>query len=157
MFKKIISGGQTGVDRAALDFALENGIGCGGWCPMGRLAENGVIPDYYPLQETESEIYEVRTEKNVADSDGTIIFNEGFTLKGGTLYTYGMLMKHAKPVLVLDIDDDFDANYFELKKWMRKNKIDVLNIAGPRESTLPGIYEKVKMYLNKVNTHELKF
>jgi predicted Rossmann-fold nucleotide-binding protein len=150
LIKKIISGGQTGVDRAALDFALENGIDCGGWCPKGRLAEDGIIPEYYPLQETEKEIYEERTEKNVEESDGTLILNNGFTLRGGTLYTYGMLRKHDKPVLVLDIDNNFEINFIALTEWINENEIETLNIAGPRESTSPGIYEKVKLFLVKI-------
>lgn len=150
MIKKIISGGQTGVDRAALDFALENGIDCGGWCPKGRKADDGVIPEYYPLQETEKDIYEDRTERNVLDSDGTLIINKGFTLRGGTLYTYGMLMKHAKPVLVLDVDNNFEVNLVAFSEWIVENNISVLNISGNRESETPGIYKKAKLFLIKL-------
>ncbi|MGI8893971.1 MAG: putative molybdenum carrier protein [Bacteroidia bacterium] len=150
MIKKIISGGQTGVDRAALDFALENGINCGGWCPKGRIAEDGIIPEYYPLSEKEKEIYEERTEKNVEDSDGTLILNNGFTLRGGTLYTYGMLRKHDKPVLVLNLNDIFEINFVAFSEWLLENNIETLNIAGNRESETPGIYEQAKMFLIKL-------
>ena len=150
MIKKIICGGQTGVDRAALDFALENGIDCGGWCPRGRKAEDGVIPEHYPLEETEKDIFEERTEKNVVESDGTLILSNGFTLRGGTLYTYGMLRKHDKPVLVLNLNDNFEINFAAFTEWINKNNIETLNISGNRESENPGIYEKAKLFLIKL-------
>ncbi|PSQ85488.1 MAG: molybdenum cofactor carrier, partial [Bacteroidetes bacterium QH_2_63_10] len=84
--RKIISGGQTGVDRAALDAALAFNVPVGGWCPKGRRAEDGQIPDRYPLEETPSEAYEQRTAWNVRDSDGTLIITDG-SLEGGTALT----------------------------------------------------------------------
>src|SRR5262245_54833883 len=86
VFTKIISGGQSGVDRAALDVALELGIPCGGWCPKGRRAEDGPLPDRYPLDETQTSFYPERTRRNVRDSDGTLILADG-AAKGGTALT----------------------------------------------------------------------
>ena len=155
MVQKIISGGQTGVDRAALDFALENGIDCGGWCPKGRLAEDGIIPDYYPLKETESDLYEQRTEKNVVDSDGTLILSDGVKLNGGTVYTYSMVLKYNKPALVLNVKEVYEVNLFVLTDWITTHKIKTLNIAGARSSEVKGIYEKTKVFLNKLKLHRL--
>ena len=98
LVEKIVSGGQTGVDRAALDVALKVGIPCGGWCPKGRKAEDGAIPDRYPLTETSSASYPVRTEKNVNDSDGTLILKVG-PVTGGTART----VKAAKKLKILDL------------------------------------------------------
>ncbi|HSR12366.1 MAG TPA: putative molybdenum carrier protein, partial [Thermodesulfobacteriota bacterium] len=98
MVKKIISGGQTGVDRAALDVALELGIPAGGWCPKGRRAEDGRIPDYYPLQEASSPEYPVRTQLNVEDSDGTLILYRN-SPAGGTALTIRLAKRLKKPHL----------------------------------------------------------
>src|SRR5437660_8666127 len=100
MFTKLISGGQTGVDRAALDVALELGLPCGGWCPRGRKAEDGVIPDRYPLAETPSPSYRQRTRWNVRDSDGTLILVRGRPT-GGTALTLASARRLGKPVLVV--------------------------------------------------------
>ncbi|MEM8679348.1 MAG: putative molybdenum carrier protein, partial [Planctomycetota bacterium] len=93
---KVVSGGQTGVDRGALDAAIYLGLPHGGWCPRGRLAEDGVIPARYELQETTAPQYAVRTEKNVIDSDATLILHSG-PLSGGTKYTRAMAEKHQRP------------------------------------------------------------
>jgi len=133
---KIVSGGQTGVDRAALDAALELGIPCGGWCPKSRRAEDGPIPDRYPLKETESASYPVRTEMNVRDSDGTLILTWGRPT-GGTALTVRLARRHKKPSLVIDLKKPADPLSF--RNWLEKKEIGVLNIAGPRESEYPGI------------------
>ncbi|MDN5216049.1 putative molybdenum carrier protein [Fulvivirgaceae bacterium BMA12] len=138
---KIISGGQTGVDRAALDFAMEHNIACRGWCPKGRLAEDGEIPTKYPLQETVSRRYEKRTKKNVIDSDGTLIITDKEPLSLGTKLTMEICQKHQKPYLILHSEPSTDAVQ-QFWAWVSKNAISVLNIAGPRESTVPGIYKQ---------------
>jgi predicted Rossmann-fold nucleotide-binding protein len=133
---KIISGGQTGVDRAALDAALTLGISCGGWCPKGRRAEDGPIPDRYPVKETESASYPVRTEMNVRDSDGTLILTWGRPT-GGTALTIRLTRRHKKPSLIIDLKKPADPS--SLMNWLEKKQIGVLNVAGPRESEYPGI------------------
>jgi len=98
---KIISGGQTGVDRAALDFAIQYGFEHGGWCPRERLAEDGVIPSVYQLRETDSMEYNERTGKNVLDSDATLIVARGGELSGGTAFTKACAEQHRRPLLVV--------------------------------------------------------
>ncbi|MEX0703524.1 MAG: putative molybdenum carrier protein [Planctomycetales bacterium] len=140
----IMSGGQTGVDRAALDVALAAGIPCGGWCPRGRRAEDGRIPDRYPLDETPHTAYAQRTEWNVRDSDGTLILARG-KLRGGTSLTAGLARSAGKPVLVVDLD--FEPDFGSVRDWIRVNEIEVLNIAGPRESQSPGIADRTSAFL----------
>lgn len=144
--EKIISGGQTGVDRAALDVALELEIPCGGWCPKGRKAEDGAIPDKYPLEETKSASYTVRTEKNVRDSDGTLIFTWGLP-KGGTARTLMLAQKFNKPFLLIDLSRGKDPS--TARKWEQENRIKILNVAGPRESEVPGIHGRTKKFLQE--------
>jgi predicted Rossmann fold nucleotide-binding protein DprA/Smf involved in DNA uptake len=134
---KIVSGGQTGADRAALDWAIKHGIPHGGWCPKGRRAEDGPIDAKYQLQETPSPNYPQRTEWNVRDSDGTVVFSIGERLSGGPLKTLEFAIKHRKPHLHLPASKDNAAS--ELKKWMQQNNIRVLNIAGPRASKEPEV------------------
>jgi predicted Rossmann-fold nucleotide-binding protein len=147
MFQKIISGGQTGVDRAALDVALELGFPCGGWCPKGRRAEDGVIPDRYPLQETSSADYRVRTEKNVEESDGTLVLGWGAPT-GGTALTLKLARRHQKPSFLVDLVHEGEASI--VRKWGRIKKIRILNVAGPRESEAPGIHARVLSFLKEV-------
>jgi len=144
-FIKIISGGQTGVDRAALDAALELGIPCGGKCPRGRLAEDGTIPDRYPLTEIASDDYSVRTKANVLDADGTLILNYGHALTGGTAFTAEIASETGKPLLVVDIDNPTNAK--DVVEWLRSNEIQALNVAGPRETGAPGIQAAVTTLL----------
>lgn len=133
---KIVSGGQTGVDRAALDFALKMGVSCGGWCPKGRGAEDGPIGDRYPLIETPSSSYPQRTEWNVRDSDGTLILSYGAPT-GGTNLTVGIASRLGKPTFVQDLmSESLDIDGF--RAWVETHHIRVLNIAGPRESHAPG-------------------
>lgn len=133
---KIVSGGQTGVDRAALDVALAMGIDCGGWCPKGRRAEDGPIPSRYPLTETESTHYSSRTKRNVRDSDATLILCCG-PPRGGTLLTQQTAAKRGKPCLLVDLDDTAAAD--TIRAWLHEQSIRILNIAGPRESQSPGV------------------
>lgn len=142
----IVSGGQTGVDRAALDVAIAMGLGHGGWCPAGRLSEDGTVPSRYDLQETDSTEYPVRTEQNVIDSDATLILYEG-RLKGGTLLTRRICVRLGKPFLVVRIDrDDVSA----ARQWLATQRPATLNVAGPRESTSPGIFHRSMAFLLKV-------
>ena len=143
----IVSGGQTGVDRAALDVALELGIPCGGWCPRGRLAEDGALPARYPMKETPAPEYAQRTEWNVRDSDGTLILALG-ELTGGTALTAELAKRHGRPCLVIDLDHNADAA--EVLGWSAANGIRTLNIAGPRESTRPGIYRVTFDFLKSI-------
>jgi hypothetical protein len=145
--EKVISGGQTGVDRAALDVALELGIPCGGWCPKGRKAEDGPINSHYPLQETASASYSVRTETNVQDSDGTLILTWG-SVTGGTARTLEFAKKFKKPHLVVDLSKPKEPNI--VKEWGQQNRLRILNVAGPRESKVPGIHDRAVEFLREL-------
>ncbi len=136
MIQKIISGGQTGVDRAALEVASDLGLESGGWVPKGRRAEDGIIPDHYPVKETPSRDYEQRTEWNVRDSDGTLILTTSKP-EGGTAYTLEMAQKLDKPFYVVDLLSP--RNLASIQYWIEYEKIKTLNVAGPRESRVPGI------------------
>jgi hypothetical protein len=147
IFTKIVSGGQTGVDRAALDVARELGLPAGGWCPRGRRAEDGPIDLSYPLQETQSPYYPVRTEKNVLEADGTLILARG-RLKGGTALTRKLARAALRPCLLIDLSLEDPAQ--TVREWGRRHKIESLNVAGPRESEAPGIYDQATRFLKKV-------
>lgn len=134
---KIISGGQTGADRAALDVALTLSLPIGGWCPRSRRAEDGRIPDRYPLLETPEADYDTRTRRNVEDSDGTLILNLG-TLDGGTAVTASHARQVGKPCLIVALEEGIEPAAFQV--WLDENHIAVLNVAGPRESKRPGMY-----------------
>lgn len=139
---RIVSGGQTGADRAALDFALELGYAQGGWAPKGRMAEDGVIPVRYQLTELPDGGMRQRTKRNVQDSDGTLIVNMG-ELDGGTLATRDFAVKFGKPFFLAEVDEaSLDEIAAELRKWLRRYNISTLNVAGPRESKRPGIYRR---------------
>ena len=147
--QKIISGGQTGVDRAALDVALELGIPIGGHLPRGRKDENGdILPDKYArMQETDTDDVNVRTELNVQNSDATLIFGQG-ELFGGSEYTESMARKHGKPCLHIDFDkQDVDRAVLRVTAWLLETQPRVLNVAGPRASDDPAIYSKAKSVL----------
>ena len=144
---KIISGGQTGVDRAALDAAIALDIPHGGWCPRGRLAEDGRIPDRYGLFETDSPEYRVRTEQNVLEGDATLILCRGRP-SGGTELTLLLAEQHGRPPMVVDLDDPPPAD--EVRRWLEAHEIQVLNVAGPRESQSPGIAAAAGEFLQAV-------
>ena len=138
---KIISGGQTGVDRAALDVALKNGIDCGGWCPAGRLDEFGTIPDQYPVNELKDGGFTERTLQNIKDADGTIIVYPG-KLGGGTKQTLRFCLEQQRPHQLLDASKIPTEEAARLiADFVRNHKIEILNVAGPRESEWPEGYD----------------
>jgi hypothetical protein len=144
---KIVSGGQTGVDRAALDFAIRHGHEHGGWCPHGRLAEDGVIPPIYQLRETESAGYDERTEKNVMDSDATLIVVRNRELSGGTAFTKVCAEQHGRPLLVICERDGVHKSAAAFSEFIEQYKVRTLNVAGPRESQAHGIGKFVEKLL----------
>jgi len=130
MLKKIISGGQTGADQAALDVAIKLGIPHGGWIPRGRKTETGVLDHKYNLKEMETFDYNKRTEQNVIDSDGTLIISHG-RLSGGSDYTREMTLLHHRPWLHIDLNKRSAFQAAEkIKSWLTENEIEVLNVAG---------------------------
>ena len=141
---KIISGGQTGVDRAALDAAMKHGVDCGGWCPAGRLDEFGRIPDRYPMKELErsdEESFAARTLANVKDSDGTVVIYLD-ELRGGTEFTVECCVKQERPHQLIVAAKVSPENAAQLiVDFVREHKIDILNVAGPRQSEWPGGYD----------------
>jgi hypothetical protein len=138
---KIISGGQTGVDRAGLDAALKHRIDCGGWCPAGRLDEFGRIPDRYPVNELEGGGFTERTLQNVKDSDGTVIIYSG-ELSGGTEQTVRFCLEQQRPHQLLDASKIPAEEAARLMAgFLRNHKVDILNVAGPRESEWPDGYD----------------
>jgi hypothetical protein len=145
--KKIISGGQSGVDRAALDAALGLNLPCGGWCPKGRRAEDGILPERYPLVETPSPEYRQRTKWNVRDSDATLILKRGM-LGGGTALTADLAARLRRPCRVVDLDES--PNPADCIAWLGQEKVTVLNVAGPRESHNPGIYQLARQYMERI-------
>jgi len=141
---KIISGGQTGVDRAALDVALEFSIECGGFCPKGRRSEDGIIPGKYPLTETKTDQYPERTELNIKTSKATLVLIDKEADRGTTL-TISLCNLHHKPCIVIDLSNENKER--DLLQWIKENNIDVLNVAGNRESFSPGIGKKAYEFL----------
>lgn len=151
----IVSGGQTGADRGALDFAIEHGYPHGGWAPHGREAEDGKIPLKYQLLELAHGGYRQRTRRNVEDSDGTLIINRG-ELDGGTLATRVFAQRLNKPFLVIQLDLGIDGKSVTgVIEWLQQHKIKTLNIAGPRESKRPGIYSATRELLTQVDASNL--
>ena len=144
---KVVSGGQTGVDRAALDAARALALPCGGWCPRGRKAEDGPIAAHYPLRETPSEDYSQRTEWNVRDSDGTLVLARGEP-SPGTAYTIDLARRLGRPLLILDLGDEPDPA--AARRWIEDEAIGVLNVAGPRESQSPGIGAAARTFLERL-------
>ena len=148
MLDKIVSGGQTGADRAALDFARASGLRVGGWVPQGRLAEDGRIPEHYlGMVEADSTDPAVRTALNVRDSDATLILSHG-PLAAGSLLTFQEATRVEKPVLHLDLDQLSTASAAEqLRGWLATIRPRILNVAGPRASEDPGISSATEMVL----------
>jgi len=144
---RIVSGGQSGVDRAALDAAMELGLQCGGWCPKGRRAEDGLIDDCYPLTETPGRNYSQRTEWNVRDSEATLILTRGKKLSGGTAMTRQLAQRMGRPLLVVDPAEGGIEN---VRQWLGDHGVTTLNVAGPRQSQQPGIYESSKGFLRRL-------
>ena len=160
---KVVSGGQTGVDRAALDVALAHGIPCGGWCPKGRKAEDGILDARYPLRDTPIDDYAQRTTWNVRDSDGTLILTRSALIPrqssgplgeesrgrsrgtGGTAQTVEDAKQLGKPHLGVDLNRPLPVE--AVRGWIHTNRIRVLNVAGPRESKDPGIYAATSGFL----------
>jgi len=140
---RIVSGGQTGADRAALDVALKLGLECGGWCPDDRAAENGPIPDRYPLTPLPTGGYRQRTRQNVIDSDATVILCYG-PLKGGSRATREDCIKLDRPHLVIDADStSIDNAAASIRALIAEHSVQTLNVAGPRASQQPQIYRFV--------------
>lgn len=140
--ERILSGGQTGADRAALDVAIQLGIPHGGWVPRGRRTEEGPLPEKYRLQEMETDSYPARTEKNVVASDGTLIVSHG-DLTGGSARTRDLAETHARPWLHMDMDaETFEGAVESVRAWIAGNRIGTLNVAGPRASEDQSIYRE---------------
>jgi len=160
MLQKVVSGGQTGVDRAALDIAMALGIPVGGWCPRGRRSEDGRISERYPLQETPGANYSIRTEWNVRDSDGTVLLTWG-AISGGTRLTRDFAERYGRPHWSCDIRparsvgqllfepelEDSSRTISGFCEWMREHQIEVLNIAGPRGSTAAELQPQAETFL----------
>jgi hypothetical protein len=147
---RIVSGGQTGADRGALDAALEAGAPCGGWCPGGRMAEDGPLDMHYPLTEIPGAGYIERTRANVADSDGTVILHGG-ALEGGTLQTQRFCAELGKPCLVIareQFDEDRAAS--EIARFIAVHRIRTLNVAGPRASKQPAIHAYARAVIGRL-------
>jgi len=150
MLKKIVSGGQTGADRAALDAAIQFAIPHGGWVPLGRKTEDGRVPDTYHMQETTSISYAERTEMNVVDSDGTLILSHG-ELKDGSALTQRVAHKHRKPCLHVDLAEMDQSTAVEVvTSWIDARGIQTLNVAGPRASKDPRICDDTKALLKEI-------
>lgn len=140
---KIISGGQTGADQAALDAAITLGLPHGGWITRGKKTENGPLPAKYRLEELDSGRYRDRTEKNVLGSDGTLIFSFG-PLTGGSALTEALTIRHDRPCLHINLDlTSRRQAIIAIRDWLREQKIHILNVAGPRASGEPRIHEAV--------------
>jgi len=158
MLEKIVSGGQTGVDRAALDAAMDLNIAFGGWCPKGRIDELGIIPERYDqLVEisidvtSDKENYDTRTKLNIHDSDGTMIFVPILPLPekitDGTVLTINEVSRQKKPYLLISLLSSSEDNLSKCIEWVKEHDIRTLNVAGPRESSSEGIYKSSYNFL----------
>jgi hypothetical protein len=153
MIKKLISGGQTGADRAAFDVAIKLNIPHGGWCPRGRLAEDGIIESSYELTETPRAEPVQRTEWNVRDSDGTVIFSISPKLGGGSAWTEAFARQYRKPSLHLSRKRDGEKAKEMLARFLVENKIQILNVAGSRHSEEPDVGDFVSQTLQATLGH----
>ncbi len=158
MVEKIVSGGQTGVDRAALDTALALGIPRGGWCPKGRRAEDGPIPARYKLRETAGADYAERTRLNVRDSDGTLVLVRGAapgSIGGGTGLAIDVAAELGRPVRIVDLaTPDAAINLAATRAWLASAGVRVVNVAGPRESEAPGVAATAAAFLHALLSDE---
>jgi len=150
MIERIISGGQSGVDRAALDFAIACKIPHGGWCPRGRWAEDGPVPESYRLKETPDSAPAQRTEWNVRDSDATLVLSIGPTLSGGSKQTVEFALRHGKPCLHLSRRRDGKQAAAKLAAFLNEHGVKTLNVAGPRKSQEPEAEGFVRVVLEAV-------
>jgi len=150
MIKKIVSGGQTGTDQAALDAAIKYNFSHGGWISKGRKTEDGRLPDEYQLKEMSTDSYKKRTEQNVIDSHGTVIISHG-KLTGGSKLTEKLAEKHLKPCLHIDLNK-FPAfmSSSQINTWVILHEIRILNVAGSKASKDPDIYKNVKYIVEGV-------
>lgn len=159
---RIVSGGQTGADRGALDAAIDMGIPHGGWCPLGRAAEDGVVPLGYTLRETTSTHYGQRTALNVRDSHGTLMVSfaaEQQAMTGGTKFTRDVAKKQRKPLLHVQlhaghVHDISAATLAAIRAWLKRTNVRTLNVAGPRESKEPGIQEATREFVTLLLTED---
>jgi len=168
VLRKIVSGGQSGVDRGALDASIAAGLDHGGWCPRGRKAEDGPIPAQYQLIELPSSSYAARTERNVVESDGTLVLAWGKPA-GGTRLTQRLAARLGKPSLLVDLGDvqsaaggesepdvadsqlaPTDRQLDAVLTWIGRSSIEVLNVAGPRESQSPGIQKRAERFITRL-------
>lgn len=147
--QQIVSGGQTGVDRAALDVALELGVRCGGWCPKGRWAEDGPLDPRYPLRETASSNPAARTRRNAREAEATLVLCRGAP-SGGTALAIAAAERAGRPVLTLDLREG--PSPAAARAWIREQPVRTLNVAGPRESEAPGIYGEARDFLRRLLT-----
>ena len=148
--KKIISGGQTGADQGALDGARSCGFPYGGAIPAGRKTEAGTLAEKYCMVEISSHHYPVRTEKNVVDADGTLIVSSG-SLSGGSLLTFKIARDRKKQCMHIDFDrEEFSTAVKKVTAWVSKNNIEILNVAGPRASSDPGIYDLTRRLITEL-------
>ncbi len=150
---RIVSGGQTGADRAALDWAINHGIEHGGWCPEGRLAEDGAIPARYNLTELSGAGYRARTKANVRDSDATLIVSMDWTLTGGSRQTMAFAKSLGKPWIHVHPQVEWGS---ALRQWSAGHPIAILNVAGPRASTAPEIVNFTAEVLDNLMLTELQ-
>lgn len=151
MVTRIISGGQTGADRGGLEAAIALGIPHGGFCPRGRLAEDGQVPLKYDLVELSGHNYPERTLRNIAEADGTIVFIESMASAGpGSRLTITTALKVRKPVLTIEMSQNRKVSMTRIRSFLRRCKIETLNVAGSRESKSPGLEEAVKAMLIEV-------
>jgi len=150
LIEKIISGGQTGADLAALDVAIELNIPHGGWIPKGRKTEDGILHDKYHLKEMPTANYPERTEKNLLDSDGTLIISYG-NLTGGSALTRKLAKKHDRPWIHVDMDKLSVSDAVKtVRSWIDTNSIQILNVAGARASKDSKIYNATSQLLKTV-------
>ena len=150
ILKKVISGAQTGVDRAAFDAAMRSGLPAECYCTKGGPADDGFITGTHPFQELETMQYQIRSENNVVVSDGTLILNKG-PLTRGTKLSYDFTVKHFMPCLIIQLDAEQMISASGVIRWIHGQQITTLNVAGPKESKFPeGIYQEAYSYLDKL-------